>query len=108
EGTMAIQRVVHVVTADTRKDISALINAVADHGFDPVGFLGGLIGESNLHEHATRERTWPDVSYGLSQPTVAFLHPDSGLPLTRDADGARWTPARTGASSGSGRTTPPT
>lgn len=77
-----------VITADTKRDISDLINAAVDeYGFDGVGFLAGLIGESDLHEHAVRERVWKDVSYGLSQPTVAYLHPDSGVPLLRGADG---------------------
>lgn len=83
-----VATVANVVTVDTKRDISALINAAAAaHGFDAVGFLAGLIGESNLSESAVRERTWPDVSYGLSQPTVAFLHPDSGLSLARDPRG---------------------
>lgn len=84
----ALSRVQNVITADTKRDITTLINEAAErHGFSAVGFLGGLIGESNLHERASRERAWPDVSYGLSQPTVAFLHPDSGLQLQRNAQG---------------------
>ena len=81
-------RVAGVITKDTRKDISDLINRAAEqHGFDPIGFLAGLIGESNLSEQATRENAWPDCSWGLSQPVAAYLYKDSGLDLERAANG---------------------
>jgi hypothetical protein len=81
-------RVQGVVTRDTGRDISELLNRLADeHGFDPIGFLGGAIAESSLNEHAARERPWPDVSYGLWQPAVKFLGPMvSGL--ARGGDGS--------------------
>jgi hypothetical protein len=81
-------RVERVLTRDTGRDISDILNRVAEeHGFDPVGMLGGAIAESTLNEAAARERQWPDVSYGLWQPTVKFLGPE--VPgLTRGADGA--------------------
>ena len=76
-----------VVTPDTGRDITELLQIAANrHGFDPIGFIGGAIGESNLHEHARRELDWPDVSYGLWQPAVAFLGPEVGG-LTRNANG---------------------
>ena len=76
-----------VVTADTHHDITSIILREADRfGFDPIGFVAGAIGESDLAEDATREAAWPDVSYGLWQPAVAFLGND--VPgLTRGANG---------------------
>src|SRR6476620_3188461 len=81
-------RVERVVTRDTSRDIADVLNDLAEaHGFDPVGFLAGAIAESTLCEHAVREKAWPDVSYGLWQPTVKFLGAEvSGL--SRGADGA--------------------
>jgi hypothetical protein len=81
-------RVELIVTRDTGRDISDVLNRLGEeHGFDPIGFLGGAIAESNLNEHAVREKAWPDVSYGLWQPTVKFLGAE--VPgLTRGPDTA--------------------
>lgn len=80
----------NVVTADTRVDIADLINAAAaKYDVDPITLLALMIAESNLYTgpKARRERTYPDVSYGLIQQTVWTIHPDTGLPVTRGADG---------------------
>jgi hypothetical protein len=76
-----------VVTADTQRDITQILTlAAAHHGFDPIFLLGGAIAESGLREQAARERDWPDVSYGLWQPAVAFLGTE--IPgLTRGGNG---------------------
>ena len=76
-----------VVTKDTDRDITEIVRVAAqNHGFDPIGFIGGAIAESGLREEAAREQAWPDVSYGLWQPAVAFLGPE--IPgLTRNANG---------------------
>lgn len=76
-----------VVTPDTGRDITELLQIAANHhGFDPIGFVGGAIAESSLHEHARREQPWPDVSFGLWQPAVAFLGTEvEGL--TRNGNG---------------------
>jgi hypothetical protein len=81
-------RVSGVLTRDTGRDISDILNRLAaEQGFDAVGFLGGAIAESTLCEHAARERAWPDVSCGLWQPIIKFLGTD--VPgLTRDPAGA--------------------
>jgi hypothetical protein len=77
----------NVTTRDTGRDITQLLQIAADrHGFDPIGFIGGAIGESSLKEQARREMAWPDVSYGLWQPAVAFLGADV-RGLTRNANG---------------------
>jgi hypothetical protein len=78
---------VAVQTRDTRRDITQLLNRAGEvHGIEPVELLGGALAESTLHEHAVREKQWPDVSYGLWQPAVKWLGPEV-LGLTRDADG---------------------
>lgn len=83
------QRVMGVICRDTGRDITDLINAAAaEHSFDPVGFLGGLIQESGLREHAARERAWPDVSYGLSQPAVKWFRGLEGLDKAPDGTNA--------------------
>src|SRR5262249_6485498 len=76
-----------VVTPDTKRDITQILTLAATHQeFDPIFLLGGAIAESGLREQASRERDWPDVSYGLWQPAVAFLGSEvSGL--TRDPNG---------------------
>ena len=81
-------RVAGALTRDTGRDISDILNRLAEqHSFDPMAFLGGAIAESTLSEHAARERAWPDVSCGLWQPAVKFLGTD--VPgLTRGPDGA--------------------
>ncbi|MFN8524138.1 MAG: peptidoglycan recognition family protein [Chloroflexota bacterium] len=77
-----------VVTVDTGRDITEIVRLAADrHGFDPIGFIAGAIAESDLNEHATREQAWPDVSYGLWQPAVAFLG-EEVAGLTRGPNGA--------------------
>lgn len=83
----AVSRLSRVVTRDTGRDITAQINRAAEqYGFHAVGLLGGAIAESDLIERAARERTWPDVSYGLWQPAVKWLGPE--VPdLSRDPDG---------------------
>lgn len=82
-----IERVQRVVCPDTGRDITDLVNdAALRQGFDPVDFLGGLIAESGLDEHSARERTWPDVSYGLAQPTVKW-HGKAVPGVQRAADG---------------------
>jgi hypothetical protein len=81
-------RVERVLTRDTGRDISDIVNRQADlSGFDAVGFLGGAIAESNLSERAAREKAWPDVSFGLWQPSVKFLGPEV-QGLTRGPDRA--------------------
>ncbi|HEY0582009.1 MAG TPA: hypothetical protein VGE94_07485, partial [Chloroflexota bacterium] len=81
-------RVERVLTRDTGRDISDIVNRQADlSGFDAVGFLGGAIAESNLNERAAREKAWPDVSFGLWQPSVKFLGPEV-QGLTRGPDRA--------------------
>jgi hypothetical protein len=76
-----------VVTADTGRDITELLQIAANHHrFDPIGFVGGAIGESGLNEHARRERPWPDVSFGLWQPAMAFLGSEVNG-LTRNPNG---------------------
>lgn len=63
-----------VVTADTKRDITALLNqAAVQYQVDPIFLLAGCIAESDLYEQAVREEAWPDVSYGLTQVTVAWL-----------------------------------
>lgn len=69
-----MSRVRGVLTTDTGRDISEEINhAGSGLGFDPVGFLGGLIAESNLKEQAFRDRDWPDKSWGLAQQTLKWV-----------------------------------
>jgi hypothetical protein len=82
-----MRRVGGVITRDTGRDISDVLNRVSqEHGFDAAAFLGGAIAESTLNEHAARERVWPDVSFGLWQPSVRWL--GTGVTgLTRAADG---------------------
>jgi hypothetical protein len=80
-------KVQDVRCTDTSREISKWLNAAADEfGFDAVGLLGGAIAESNLREWAARERTWPDVSYGLWQPAVKWLGREVDG-LERAADG---------------------
>lgn len=63
----------NVKTKDTLRDISDQINA---HSRRPIVLTALFIAEANLHELAFRERTWPDVSYGLGQPAVKWLQID--------------------------------
>jgi hypothetical protein len=82
-----MRRIERVVTRDTGRDITDLLNRAAEEqGFDAVGFLGGAIAESRLDEHAAREHAWPDVSYGLWQPAVKWLGREVAG-LQRAADG---------------------
>jgi hypothetical protein len=76
-----------VIARDTGRDITSIIlSEAARHGFDPIGFVAGAIGESSLNEHAARQAVWPDVSFGLWQPAVAFL--GNNVPgLTRGPSG---------------------
>lgn len=56
----------------TGVDIGPLIQAAASRYAVPAYvLLGLLIAESGLNPNAAREGIWPDVSYGLSQMTVA-------------------------------------
>jgi hypothetical protein len=78
---------------DTGRDLDALLNDIsAAHGVDPVELLGGaVIAEGGWNEHAIRERKWADVSYGYSQPSVAWCSKPDGLtpstdPRYRNAD----------------------
>jgi hypothetical protein len=59
---------------DTGRELDALLNAISgEAGIDPVELLGGaVIAEGGWLEHATRERKWPDVSFGFGQPSVAW------------------------------------
>jgi hypothetical protein len=78
-------RVRGVVTRDTGRALDDLLNAAAEHhGFDAVGFLGGLIAESNLDEHSARLGVWPDVSFGLAHPAVTWLDRGDVPGLTPD------------------------
>lgn len=84
---MASHRVMNVSTRDTRRDLTSLLNKMAEqYGFEATGFLGGLIAESALDEWAARERAWPDVSYGLAQPTVRW-HGAHVSGVSKAADG---------------------
>jgi len=77
----------NVVARDTGRDLTELVNAAAEkYGFDPVGFLGGAIAESNLDEHSVRNGVWPDVSFGLFHPAVKWVGPEAE-PLNRASDG---------------------
>jgi hypothetical protein len=78
---------------DTGRDLDGLLNGIsAAHGVDPVEMLGGaVIAEGGWNEHAIRERKWADVSYGYSQPSVAWCSKPDGLtpstdPRYRNAD----------------------
>ena len=67
-----MSRVQGVVTRDTQRNITDLVNDSAEaNGLGPSDLLALLIGESGLDEHAIREGAWPDVSYGLPQVIVA-------------------------------------
>lgn len=85
------RHVVDVVCADTNRDITGMLNEVADrYHLDAAWLLAGAIAESNIREQAARNGTWPDVSYGLYQEAVKWLAPEaSGGPagLTRLTDG---------------------
>lgn len=76
-----------VLTADTQRDITDILVRAARHAnVDPIWLLGGAIAESDLNEHAARQKRWPDVSFGLWQPAVAFLGTEVAG-LTRGANG---------------------
>lgn len=63
-----------IITADTGRDITGLLITVSQqYGVTVRDLLAGCIAESDLCEQAAREADWPDVSYGLTQPTVAYL-----------------------------------
>lgn len=64
-----------VVTVDTGRDITALLNA---HSSRPVLLAALCIGESGLKEHAGREAGGCDFSYGLVQQSVCY--PPKGIP----------------------------
>lgn len=69
----------------TKDEIVALIVAKAgEYGLVPWEFLGGAIAESGLDPNAERWGTWPDVSFGLFQQTVAFA--DEGDHSQSDAN----------------------
>jgi cell wall-associated NlpC family hydrolase len=69
---MNYPRVRGVVTQQGR-DISDLCNRLADeHAFPPRVMVAGGIAESDLSETAERWGTWPDVSFGPWQQTVAY------------------------------------
>jgi hypothetical protein len=69
---MAHPRVQNVVTQQGN-DISAILNEAADrYNLPPQVLLAQGIAESNLSETAARYGTWPDVSFGLWQQTVAY------------------------------------
>jgi N-acetyl-anhydromuramyl-L-alanine amidase AmpD len=54
-------------------DQSDLMNRMADtYNLPPLLLVACAIAESNLDEHAERYGTWPDVSFGEFQQTVAF------------------------------------
>lgn len=59
---------------DTGRALDAILNDVSGQaGIDAVELLGGaVIAEGGWMEHASRERKWPDVSYGFGQPSVAW------------------------------------
>lgn len=78
--------VANVITRDTGRDITGLVNLAAEqYGFDPVGFLGGAIAESNLDEYSKRFGLWPDVSYGLFHVAVKWVGPE--VAVFRQGDG---------------------
>jgi hypothetical protein len=68
-------RVQDVKTADTRRDITALLNA---HSRRPILLAALCIGESNLKEHAWRNGGGCDISGGLVQQSVCY--PPKGIP----------------------------
>jgi hypothetical protein len=73
------------ITEDTRRDITALLNDLsAEHGVDACEVLGGaVIAEAGWNERAARVRPFPDVSYGIGQPSVAWcVKPDGLTPST--------------------------
>jgi len=80
------------VAKDTKKNLDGLLNSIGkEFGVDPVYLLGGaVIGEGVWNEHAIRLREWPDVSYGFSQPSVAWCEipgmKKSADPRYRNAD----------------------
>ena len=63
----------------TREEIIALIIAYSDAAGVPRRLtLACGIAESNLRQYATREGTWPDVSYGIGQQIVKFAPVGNG------------------------------
>lgn len=75
----------NVLTRDTQRDITALVNGLADeYGVDAVAIVGLMLAESGLRELAQRNGTFPDVSTGLTQVAFAW----AALPtLTKGTNG---------------------
>lgn len=79
-----IEKVSGVVTTDSKKDISELLNQASVY---PVTLTALFIAESNLTEgsRARRQRAWPDWSTGLGQPAMKWAAEPTTL--MRAADG---------------------